>query len=223
MNINESIYNEDYYERGLALGLSGYLNYSWMPELTLKMVHFFITELNIKQSDIVLDYGCAKGYIVKAFRLLNINCFGVDISDYAIKYVDSSVNDFCYKINGCSSILLENKNIDWLIAKDVFEHINHSELVTLLNNLSKTVKNIFVVVPLSVDDFCERYIIEEYENDITHVIRKSASWWNNLFVENEWQVTNFSNKFIGCKENWSHSHNGNGFFILSNKKFNHDC
>ena len=30
-------FNEDYYERGLSLGVSGYTNYRWIPELTMPL------------------------------------------------------------------------------------------------------------------------------------------------------------------------------------------
>jgi len=64
-------FNEDYYERGVELGISGYSNYRWMPELTIPMCHEMINILNIKDDETILDFGCAKGYVVKGFRLLH--------------------------------------------------------------------------------------------------------------------------------------------------------
>ena len=79
----KELYDENYFERGLQLGISGYTAYSWMPELTLKMANFLIEDLDLKENK-VLDYGCAKGYLVKALRHYGITAFGYDASKYAI-------------------------------------------------------------------------------------------------------------------------------------------
>ena len=78
------MYNRDYYESGIENGISGYRNYRWMPELTIRMAHCLIQDLSIDKSHSVLDYGCAKGFLVKALRLLDIDAFGLDVSEYAI-------------------------------------------------------------------------------------------------------------------------------------------
>jgi hypothetical protein len=75
----------------------------------------------------------------------------------------------------------------------------------------------FIVVPLAADDSSGKYIIPEYDKDITHIIAKSSSWWRNLFEENGWQVLDEVNVFPGCKENWTKTFpNGNAFFKLKN-------
>ena len=48
MNYKQSNYSEDYYERGIELGISGYSNYRWIPELTIPMCYEMINILNIK-------------------------------------------------------------------------------------------------------------------------------------------------------------------------------
>ena len=74
----ESVYNESYFERGLESGLSLYQNYRWIPELTIPMAMTIIDFLGIKRHQTILDFGCAKGFLVKAFRLLYRSAYGVD-------------------------------------------------------------------------------------------------------------------------------------------------
>ena len=211
-------YNEDYYERGLVTGRSSYMNYSWMPELTTRMAHFFIVHLPIRKEDVVLDFGCAKGFLVKALRLLDVDAYGVDISEYAISNCDGAVRKFCHRIEGHGDQSLFTRHYDWMIAKDVFEHIPESDLRDLLKFARAKVERLFAVIPLAAEDNSGKYIVPDYDGDITHVIAKTREWWYELFLEMDWFVEDFRFNFPGCKENWtSQFPEGNGFFVLRRK------
>jgi len=214
--ISPSVYNLDYFESGIVTGVSGYMNYSWMPELTLRMVYYMAKELPLEPDQTILDYGCAKGFIVKALRILDFEAYGVDLSDYAITQADGQVRDFCRLITGGDDENLFERRYDWMISKDVFEHIHEPELRTILERATMAVDKIFVVVPVAADDVCNEYIIPEYNRDATHVIAKSIDWWRELFQSSGWKVARMSTEFPGCKENWtSRWKDGNAFFILS--------
>ena len=58
-------YDKDYYENGVAKGISGYENYRWIPELTYPMAYSVCKSLKIKKNDKVLEYGCAFQMIVR--------------------------------------------------------------------------------------------------------------------------------------------------------------
>ena len=208
-------YNENYFERGLQLGISGYTSYSWMPELTLKMASFLINEFDL-QKRVVLDFGCAKGYLVKALRNFGIEAYGYDTSEYAISKVPSEVAQYCF----CESEnhiedILNQKDIDFVISKDVFEHLEEEALIRLLQKIKKsTVNAIYIVVPLSKNND-SKYIIESYENDTTHVLRKSAQWWEATLKDIlDFKIT-MSQKVHGpVKENWTKTHKDGNLFIL---------
>ena len=44
--------------------------------------------LPIAEGERILDFGCAKGFLVKAMRILDVAAQGVDVSKYAIDRVD---------------------------------------------------------------------------------------------------------------------------------------
>lgn len=217
--IRKQPYDRDYFESGVVTGVSGYMNYSWMPELTLRMVHYLIKQLPIRQDQTILDYGCAKGFIVKALRILDYQAYGVDISDYAIERVDGDVRDYCKLITGCDDPAIFDQSYDWMIAKDVFEHIAEEDLRTLLVPATQKIGQIFAVIPLAADNESGKYIVPEYDRDATHVVAKTAQWWRSLFEDSNWRVDRIATSMQGCKENWTANWpEGNGFFILSPAK-----
>ena len=118
MIMNSNYFDEDYFERGIETGKSGYQNYHWIPELTIPFTMAMIDYLGINRYDTVLDWGCAKGYTVKALRMLGRLSWGVDISPYALRNIDHEVEKYC-----CHVEFLMKYYFDFCIAKDVFEHI----------------------------------------------------------------------------------------------------
>lgn len=201
-------FDADYYENGINSGLSLYTNYRWIPELTIPMAFRMIEILDIKENDKVLDFGCAKGFLVKVFRLLDRDCYGVDVSEYAIENCDNDIKKYVKKIESASDI---DMNYDFVISKDVFEHIDPTSLKNILLELRKKTECMFVIVPLGNG---EKYIIDSYELDTTHIIRENKDWWTNLFLECGFKIDMFSYKMKGIKENYNKFETGNGFFIL---------
>lgn len=204
-------FDKDYFERGLASGKSGYDNYRWLPEMTIKFAYKIIKNLDLRESDEILDFGCAKGFLVKALRILDINAYGCDVSEYALKNVDRDVERYCELSHG--KIPFEMK-FDWTISKDVFEHLDEKELDYVLKDIKGVSDNLFVIVPLGEND---RYIIPSYEMDITHKLAKDKDWWEKKFKEQGWNLDRFSYLIKGMKDNWADYEEGNGFFHLKSK------
>lgn len=207
------VYNEDYFERGSVLGISCYSNYHWMPELTLKMAYTIIKTLSLKDHDRVLDFGCAKGFVVKALRVLNIDAYGCDFSTYAIDNVDSEARNYCRLSNG-QSIPFEHE-FEWIFAKDVLEHLVADELAIFLKEASAHAKNLFIIVPLGKNG---KYNAPPYEQDVTHRIAEDPVWWTTMLENNGWRVVRWCYRITGIKDNWAQYENGNGFFIATRKE-----
>jgi cyclopropane fatty-acyl-phospholipid synthase-like methyltransferase len=210
MKIKKSFYNSDYFERGLSSKKSCYLNYSWMPELTIPMASKMIRYLNISEDDKILDFGCSKGYLVKAFRLLDINAYGVDISSYAIDNCDKNTKKFCKIIDNDNKKNPFKINFDWIISKDVLEHLTVQQISNFLKNY--TSKRMLHVIPLGDKN---KFRIKEYHLDKSHLQMNNEDWWADIFLKNGWKVKNFTYKVKGIKDNWFDAHpKGNGFFTL---------
>jgi len=204
-------YDENYYESGIKTGISLYSNYKWIPELSIPMVHHMTRHLGINETHTVLDFGCAKGFLVKAFRLLGISAYGVDVSEYAISVCDPQVKDLVRVIEHPDDIQKYfPQKFDFIVAKDVFEHIPYEQIGTVMSVLRKIGKTLFCVVPLGDGS---KYTIPDYDLDKTHIIKEDLQWW-----ETQLKLAGFTNvdaKYYmsGIKENWSYEKKGNGFFI----------
>ena len=161
-------FSEEYYEDGVSSGLSLYKNYRWLPKLTIPMAASIATNLRFIPSSSILDYGCAKGFLVKAFKYLGYQSYGFDISEYAIANADPEIKD-----NVFSNITLITQQVscfDWIISKDVLEHIPYEALPMVLADFKRVAKRAFIIVPLSAESG-QPYIAPEYELDKTHIIR----------------------------------------------------
>ena len=216
--VDPATYDEDYFERGPILGISGYQNYSWMPELTIRMAHKLVLELPIRPGQSVLDFGCAKGFLVKALRILDVDATGVDVSAYAIAHADGAVREHCRRIRDVHDPALFAGHHDWMLAKDVFEHLVPEDLAALLQRARGHVDRIFIAVPLAADDESGKYIVAQYDQDVTHRIAKSMAWWTRLFEQQGWRVVRAAHVFPGCKENWTKAWpESNGFFVIERR------
>jgi len=207
----KDFYDKDYYENGILSGKSCYVNYRWMPEMTIKMANSIAKYLGLSSDDTVLDYGCAKGYVVKSLRILGIKAFGCDISKYAIESVDADVKEYCYLLQ--DAIFEVNRKYDWLLTKDVLEHMSESDIDKLLDQSIGKVRNMFHVIPLGEDG---KFVVPEYHDDPSHIQIQSREWWIEKFKEHGWQTINFAYKVDGVKDNWTDKYEfGNGYFTLS--------
>lgn len=205
-------YNFNYYERGIEFGISCYRNYRWMPELTISMAMTIIDYLRITRDQTILDFGCSKGFLVKALRILYRQAWGVDISPYAIENVDSAVKDFCSLPNQMKDV---PDIFDLCIAKDVFEHINSTDLCFELEKLKA--RFLFAIIPLGRNG---KYTAPLNDCDITHVLCHDEDWWIALFKENGWIPINFDFKIPGIKDHYYDNYpEAHGFFYLVNSRY----
>jgi SAM-dependent methyltransferase len=168
-------FGEDYFMNGIETGKSNYVNYTWMPELTLPMAEAFIEIFGIKNGESVLDFGCARGYFVRALRERGVRAFGVDASEWAIKNCDSSVAGYL-----SNKLEKNHQKFDYIFSKDVLEHIPTEELVTALPTLFTLCNEAAIfIVPLAHSEG-GKYIYPSDELDNTHIHRKTIDGWLEL-------------------------------------------
>jgi cyclopropane fatty-acyl-phospholipid synthase-like methyltransferase len=121
-SFNGSFYDSDYFERGKESGKGWLENYHWMPRRSFKEALAFIDYLGLDESSHVLDFGCAKGFIVRALNELEIKTEGCDISEYALSFAGRN----CWNCSNPNS--WRGRKYTHVISKDVLEHLTKDQL-----------------------------------------------------------------------------------------------
>ena len=168
-------FDKSYYEAGPQTGKSLYQNYRWIPELTIPLAHHIVSYTEIPESHTIMDFGCAKGYLVHALRLLGREAYGVDISEYAISQAPKEVSQYVEAIKPQGD---DFDHCDLLLAKDILEHIPYAHLADQMKVIRKQCNRIFAIIPLAKNN---KYIIPAYELDKSHYIREDKEWWIGVF------------------------------------------
>ncbi len=76
MKLDKTFYDEAYFHGGSK----GYGDYSYHPRW-MDVARWVKSRW---QPTSVLDVGCAKGFLVQELRMLGVEAYGVDISEYAV-------------------------------------------------------------------------------------------------------------------------------------------
>lgn len=210
---NRDVFSYDYFEEGPKSKLSCYENYRWLPEKTLTAVMAYIDYLSIPRGATVLDFGCAKGFYVKALRLLAREAWGCDVSKYALAASDSDSKHFLKECGPDENPIPFNKEFDYVISKDVLEHLEVSQVEYFLEaaKACKPIK-LFIVVPLASNG---KYVIPDDELDVTHKIRLDKQGWVELLTSTGWLLDDFTYRIEGIKDHQSVYKHGVGFFTLT--------
>jgi len=118
---------------------------------------------------IVLDAGCAKGFLVESLRNKGVDAFGVDISEHAINCIYEPIRNYC-KVASIAEPL--DSNYDVIISIEVVEHMEKSESETAIANLcNHTDKILFSSSPY---DYSE----------VTHINVQQPEVWAQIFARN---------------------------------------
>jgi Methyltransferase domain len=197
-------FDSDYFLHGKQTGKSLYENYRWLPKLTVPMAARIVSHCGIRSHHSILDFGCARGYLVRALRYeLGYNAWGHDISQWALENCDPLVKD--YLIANNSAIF--DRSFDWIIAKDVLEHVD--DVCSAMALLKTAGVGILVIVPIAHG---REYDVPEYEEDVTHIHRHPLSWWMGHLCQAGWSVEGRYH-IDGIKENYKQYPTGNGFIV----------
>ena len=187
-----AFFDRDYFENGRESGKGWYVNYCWMPRRSIREALAFIDYMGLDEKSYVLDFGCAKGFIVKALRMLEIKADGCDISEYALSFAPIG----CWNSgNGHDA----SGKYTHVICKDVLEHLTPEHLGTVLEWIKTVAPKFMCVVPIGDNG---KYRIPEYEVEVSHLIAEDEEWWMDKFKQHGWKIVKHVNHVKGLKDNW---------------------
>ena len=195
-------FNREYFQFGVELGISCYQHYRWLGKPTLDYCEAIIDFLRLEKGSSLLDFGCARGFYVKAFRLLGIDAWGIDSSDYAIDNCDPDVERWLNKtITGSRDFFSAG------FCKDVMEHIEDPH--PYLKYLKGVCTKVLIIVPLGENG---KYRLRRAHLDKTHVHCENENWWADLFAK-YFRDVHVNHNIFGISLNEEDNPQGLGYFL----------
>ena len=92
-----------------------------------KLAKHLSKKYNIQKKNNLLELGCGRGEFLKGFSDIGVECYGVDLSDYAKKICPSA---HISKVNLVSEELPFQENFfDFIYSKSFVEHFYHPEKI----------------------------------------------------------------------------------------------
>lgn len=161
MSLTPDYFDKEYYEGG-----KGYHSYNDDPRFQV-----WADEVVSKYSPTsVVDFGCAKGYLVKALRDRGIKAYGFDISEWAVSQAPKSIKPYL------STFIVPQ--VDLIISYDTWEHIPENELINYKHLLEGNAERFFFTVgTLNTPN---------WEHDASHITMKELSFWQDFWPEADW-------------------------------------
>jgi cyclopropane fatty-acyl-phospholipid synthase-like methyltransferase len=206
-----TFYDADYFEKGQESGKGWLQNYRWMPRRSFKEALAIIDYMGLDDQSYVLDVGCAKGFIVKALRELEIRADGCDISEYALSFAPEG----CWNCSDWTRSY--DQGYTHIIIKDMLEHLTKRQLSEILNTLKNVAEYIMCIIPMGDNG---TYRIPEYHKEISHLIAEDESWWIDFFTSNGWQILKHDAIVPGLKDNWKNHAKGLGNHVFMLRQCN---
>ncbi len=136
------------------------------------------------QPQTVLDAGCAIGLLVESLRQKNVEAYGFDISEWAIKQMPAEYIGFVKRDSLLNSKAFDKK-FDLVICIEVLEHLQPSEAEEAIKNLCSW--GDMIIFTSSPDDYTEP----------THFNVQQPGYWAEKFARNGFvRVLNYDAAYI---------------------------
>ena len=177
---DSSFYGETYFLRGDKSNYGCGDNYPY-DESYLKRdrqtVQVFVNSIPNLKSAIVL--GCARGYMVQAFKEVGVEAVGVDISEWAVENCAEGYGDSIYCGDICDLSQWKDGEFTLAVALDVFEHISVPDLYKAIGEACRVAEWVVINVPINPDDKTPDMSSGQ---DESHVSIYSKTWWIEQFM-----------------------------------------
>ena len=198
-------FDEQYYETGKTDGISWYDNYKWEAERSRSEVAAFRRVMGPRDGDRVVDFGCAKGFWVRAALESGLDAWGLDISEYARVHCDPAA------FGRVLSPLDNTHRYQFGFAKDTLEHVAYEDIDDAVAYMASICPRWLMAIPLAENG---RYVIPEYELETTHIIREDMEWWLGK-VGRRLAISLVSAKVDGLKDKWHAAEPRGNVFIVT--------
>jgi len=130
----------------------------------------------------LLDCGCAKGFLVKALRKIEVDAYGQDISAYAIASAPLEVSPFL-KQGSITEIQFPDRFFDLVVCLDTMEHLTVSQAERALDEMARVGSMyFFLTICINLDPSCPDDFITSDPNDKSHITIANRNFWHKKLL-----------------------------------------
>jgi len=172
------LFGEMYFDGPREFGYGGYkYDGRW-----LSVARSIINEYKLAKSMRVLDVGCAKGFLVKDLMIEcpGLECFGVDISDYAIRHCEKEVVGRL-QIASADNLPFPDNSFDLVYSINTIHNLDRKGCVKALSEIQRVSKEKSYVVLDSYRTFDQKSQFEKWV--LTAKFHGYPEEWIGLFRE----------------------------------------
>ena len=145
-----------------------------------KVAEDIVSYYNLKSKSKILDVGCGKGFLVKDLCDIDMDAYGIDISEYAIKNSPEDIKNRL-KIGSAEVLPYKNNYFDLVISINTLHNLKREDCKTAIREIVRvTKKNSFIQVD-SYNTPKEKEIFEDWV--LTAVFHCYPQEWIDLFKE----------------------------------------
>ena len=167
-------YGEEYFDGSRDYGYGGYTYDGRWKTVAKDIVEIY----DLKKNDKVLDIGCGKGFLVKDLLEINIDAFGLDISDYAIKKSEMETYGRIHKGNAIS-LPFPNNSFDFVLSINTIHNLVKDDVIVALKEIERVSKGKSFVQVDSYKTLEQKEVFEEWV--LTAQYHDYPEGWLNLF------------------------------------------
>ena len=161
------VYDDDYF---LAWPGKLFKFFAYKPERDIPRAQAIAEAVGLQPGDRVLDFGCGPGAMTAAFNAAGYPTVGLDTSPHAIRNAIPEARDRVRQLGGTLSLSdLPNDMVDLVICKEVFEHLDESEIHEIVDELTCIGRRVLAIIPTTDSD--GRFIFKQYDRDPTHITK----------------------------------------------------
>ncbi len=145
----------------------------------------------------VLDIGCAKGFLVEAFRAHGVPAvFGIDISQYAVKEGSAAVRNHLIVADAQVGLPFQSGSCDLITALDLFEHLSDPGAVL------REIRRVLTDTGAAYLKICHP-AHPNARRDPSHVNVQPLGYWQQVFrqADFEWRRM-YEAEFVPCVARW---------------------
>lgn len=119
----------------------GYGGFSYNSRFWKNVVPSFKKHWDLEKCESLLDIGCAKGFMLHDLKELlpDLNVYGIDVSEYAIKNAKKEVIEFCQVANA-TSLPFEDQSIDISISITTLHNLEEKDLIKALLEIERVTR-----------------------------------------------------------------------------------